>query len=95
MRTGRGASGKHDLGINEHNRRCFDLAVGDGVREAEREAAFMVAMMARAIERIGDNAVDIGRQVGFVVTGLCCGFVICPCVHAPTTMADEHAAAAG
>ena len=26
---------------------------------------------------------------------LCCGFVICPCVHAQTTMADEHAVAAG
>ena len=25
---------------------------------------------ARAIERIGDNAVDIGEQVAFVVTGL-------------------------
>jgi phosphate uptake regulator len=25
--------------------------------------------MARAIERIGDNAVDIGRQAAFVVTG--------------------------
>jgi phosphate transport system protein len=61
--------GQHDLGINESNRRCFDLAVDDGVREAEREVAFMVAMMARAIERIGDNAVDVGRQVGFVLTG--------------------------
>jgi phosphate transport system protein len=61
--------GRHDLGINERNRRCFDLAVHEGVREAEREVAFMVAMMARAIERIGDNAVDIGRQVAFVVTG--------------------------
>jgi phosphate transport system protein len=61
--------GQHDLGINERNRRCFNLAVDDGVGEAEREVAFMVAMMARAIERIGDNAVDIGRQVAFVVTG--------------------------
>jgi phosphate transport system protein len=61
--------GQHDLGINERNRRCFDLAVDDGVHEAEREVAFMVAMMARAIERIGDNAVDIGRQLAFVVTG--------------------------
>jgi phosphate transport system protein len=60
---------QHDLGINERNRRCFDLAIDDGVREAEREVAFMIAMMARAIERIGDNAVDIGRQVRFVVTG--------------------------
>ena len=27
-------------------------------------------LVARAIERIGDNAVDIGEQVAFVVTGL-------------------------
>jgi phosphate transport system protein len=61
--------GQHDHGINERNRHCFNMAVDEGVREAEREVAFMVAMMARAIERIGDNAVDIGRQVAFVVTG--------------------------
>jgi phosphate transport system protein len=61
--------GQHDLGINDHNGRCFDLALDDGVREAEREVAFIVALMARAIERIGDNAVDIGRQAAFVATG--------------------------
>ena len=27
-------------------------------------------LVARAIERIGDNAVDIGEQVAFLVTGL-------------------------
>jgi phosphate transport system protein len=27
-------------------------------------------LMARALERVGDNAVDIGEQVAFVVTGL-------------------------
>ena len=26
-------------------------------------------MAARALERVGDNAVDIGEQVGFLVTG--------------------------
>ena len=27
-------------------------------------------LVARALERIGDNAVDIGEQAAFVVTGL-------------------------
>jgi phosphate transport system protein len=60
---------QHDLGINERNRRCFAIAVHDGNDEARRETAFLVALMARAIERIGDNAVDIGRQAAFVATG--------------------------
>jgi hypothetical protein len=39
------------------------------------------------------DAID-RHGIRFDVT-LCCGFVICPCVHAQTTMADEHAVAAG
>ena len=35
-----------------------------------REWAMTMLLAARAIERIGDNAVDIGEQVAFVVTGL-------------------------
>jgi phosphate transport system protein len=60
---------EHDLGINEQNRRCFALAVREGDDEVHREVAFLVALMARAIERIGDNAVDIGRQAAFAATG--------------------------
>jgi phosphate transport system protein len=60
---------ERDRGINEHNRRCFALAVREGDGEQRREAAFLVAMMARAIERLGDNAVDIGQQADFAVTG--------------------------
>ena len=60
---------QRDAAINDHNRRCFELAVGEGSDEQRREAAFFVALMARAIERIGDNAVDIGQQAAFVVTG--------------------------
>jgi phosphate transport system protein len=59
----------HDLEINQHNRRCFELAVEFGRDENTREAVLFVAMMARAIERIGDNAVDVGRQMAFAVTG--------------------------
>ena len=35
-----------------------------------REWAMHMTLVARAFERIGDNAVDIGEQVAFVVTGL-------------------------
>jgi phosphate transport system protein len=35
-----------------------------------REWAMHMILVARALERIGDNAVDIGEQVAFVVTGL-------------------------
>ena len=35
-----------------------------------REWAMTMMLVARAIERTGDNAVDIGEQVAFVVTGL-------------------------
>ena len=60
---------ERDAVINEHNRRCFALAISDGDEPLRREAAFFVALMARAIERIGDNAVDIGQQTIFTVTG--------------------------
>jgi phosphate transport system protein len=60
---------ERDAAINELNRECFALAIKYGDEKRRREAAFFVAMMARAIERIGDNAVEIGQQTSFVVTG--------------------------
>lgn len=60
---------KHDSEINERNRSCFGLAIDEGRDDARREAAFFVALMARAIERIGDNAVDIAQQANFAATG--------------------------
>jgi phosphate transport system protein len=60
---------ERDVAINEHNRRCFALAVEEGDDEARREAAFFVALMARALERIGDNAVDIAHQALFAAEG--------------------------
>ena len=41
-----------------------------GEDQDTREWAMTMMLVARAIERIGDNAVDIGEQVAFVVTGL-------------------------
>ena len=51
------------------NRCVFSRAVEIGTDADRREWAMSMMLVARAIERIGDNAVDIGEQVAFVVTG--------------------------
>ena len=61
---------RQDERINLLNREVFQLAVGIGEDPDAREWAMQLMLAARAIERIGDNAVDIGEQVAFVVTGL-------------------------
>jgi phosphate transport system protein len=59
-----------DEQINRLNRECFQRAVETGDDHDRREWAMTMMLVARALERIGDNAVDIGEQVAFVVTGL-------------------------
>jgi phosphate transport system protein len=61
---------RQDEQINRLNREVFKLAIAMGTDEDRREWAMSMLLVARAIERIGDNAVDIGEQVAFVVTGL-------------------------
>ncbi len=61
---------RQDEAINGLNREVFRRAVEIGTDEDRREWAMAMMLIARAIERIGDNAVDIGEQVAFVVTGL-------------------------
>jgi phosphate transport system protein len=56
--------------IDDLNRECFQIAVQVGEDQDTREWAMTMMLVARALERIGDNAVDIGEQVAFVVTGL-------------------------
>ncbi len=56
--------------IDNLNKECFQIAVQVGEDQDTREWAMTMMLVARAIERIGDNAVDIGEQVAFVVTGL-------------------------
>ena len=56
--------------VDELNRDCFRLALEIGDDADRREWAMTMLLAARAIERIADNAVDIGEQVAFVVTGL-------------------------
>jgi phosphate transport system protein len=61
---------RQDDVIDNLNRECFRLALEIGGDADAREWAMTMMLVARAIERIGDNAVDIGEQVAFVVTGL-------------------------
>jgi phosphate transport system protein len=61
---------RQDEAVNRLNRECFQRAVEIGGDEDRREWAMTMTFVARAMERIGDNAVDIGEQVAFVVTGL-------------------------
>jgi phosphate transport system protein len=61
---------RQDDVVDKLNRECFGLALEIGDDPDRREWAMTMLLAARAIERIGDNAVDIGEQVAFVVTGL-------------------------
>src|SRR5437870_4998184 len=61
---------RQDRDINRLNREIFRMAIEIGEDHDTREWAMHMILVARALERIGDNAVDIGEQVAFVVTGL-------------------------
>jgi phosphate transport system protein len=61
---------RQDEEINRLNRDVFRRASEIGDETDRREWAMLMILVARALERIGDNAVDIGEQVAFVVTGL-------------------------
>jgi phosphate transport system protein len=61
---------RQDDVVDNLNRECFRLALEIGDDADRREWAMTMLLAARAIERIGDNAIDIGEQVAFVVTGL-------------------------
>ena len=61
---------RRDEEVNRLNRKVFKMAAGMGADQDRLEWGLTMVMVARAVERIGDNAVDIGEQVAFVVTGL-------------------------
>jgi phosphate transport system protein len=61
---------RRDREVNRLNREIFRLAIEVGDDADTREWAMTMTLVARAFERIGDNAVDIGEQTAFVVTGL-------------------------
>jgi phosphate transport system protein len=61
---------RQDDVVDDLNRDCFRLALEIGDDIDKREWAMTMLLAARALERTADNAVDIGEQVAFVVTGL-------------------------
>ena len=61
---------RQDDEIDRLNRACFHRALDIGDDPDTREWAMHMMLVARCLERIGDNCVDIGEQCAFVVTGL-------------------------
>jgi phosphate transport system protein len=59
-----------DDAVNRMHRECFRIALEAGEDVDTREWAMMMLGVGRALERMGDNAVDIGEQTAFIVTGL-------------------------
>jgi phosphate transport system protein len=55
--------------IDDCNRVMAKRIIEIGGDEQQREAGLMAILISRCIERIGDNAVDIGEQTAFLVTG--------------------------
>ena len=56
--------------VDNLNKECFQIAIEIGDDVDRREWAMTMILVARAMERIGDNAVDIGEQIAYLVTGL-------------------------
>jgi phosphate transport system protein len=63
------ALAERDAAANDLNRACFTSAIELGDTEERRAWATAMILVARAFERIGDNAVDIGAHLNFAVTG--------------------------
>jgi len=61
---------RQDEEINQLQRTIFRRAVEIGDDFEIREWAMFMILVARCLERVGDNAVDIAEQTAFVVTGL-------------------------
>ena len=61
---------RQDAEVNRLNREIFRRAVEVGDDLEVREWAMFMILVARCLERVGDNTVDIAEQTVFVVTGL-------------------------
>ena len=63
------AVGRDDDALDLLNREVFAEARNVGGPVGRRELALHQMLMARSLERVGDNAVDIAEQAAFIVTG--------------------------
>ena len=55
--------------IDEENKALSRKVIASGSSVEAQEAGLRAMLISRCIERIGDNAVDIGEQTVFLVTG--------------------------
>lgn len=61
-----------DQALNQLNREVFTATLLAGEDHHAREVSMRHVLIARSLERIGDNAVDIAEQALFLVTGQPC-----------------------
>ncbi|MFN8130476.1 MAG: phosphate signaling complex protein PhoU [Solirubrobacteraceae bacterium] len=61
---------RQDDEVDRLNREIFRRALEIGDDVDMREWAMLMILIARCLERIGDNAIDIGEHAAFVATGL-------------------------
>ena len=61
---------RQDVVVNRLNREVFSRAVEIGDDFELREWAMFMVLVARCVERVGDNTVQVAEQTEFVVTGL-------------------------
>ena len=60
---------REDDALDRLNRQVFEATYALDGGHGERELAMRYVLIARSLERIGDNAVDIAEQAVFLVTG--------------------------
>jgi len=60
---------RDDDAIDKLNRVVFEAALVLATGRGARELGLRHVLVARGLERVGDNAVDIANQVSFLVTG--------------------------
>ncbi len=61
--------GRDDDAVDRLNREVFAATIYTGGGELQRDVAMRQMLIARSLERIADNAVDIAEQAAFLVTG--------------------------